>query len=84
MDCACRMFHAIGVDCHCIPPCVVLIAFTAWLTTRDEVTTLSSRHDVTHIVNLVTEFCESQGWQPPKDDKWFGRHFKNIKAYPKD
>lgn len=84
MDCDCRMFHAIGVDCNCIPPYVVLVAFMGWLSTRDEVTIISSRHSLGPIVDLIMEFCQSQGWPPPEDmGNWFDKHFKDIKTYPK-
>lgn len=42
-------------------PSEAVLGFAAWLTTRDEVTTMSARHDSGVIADLVKEFCSVQG-----------------------
>lgn len=42
-------------------PSEAVLGFAAWLTTRDEVTKMSARHDSGVIADLVKEFCSAQG-----------------------
>ena len=42
-------------------PSEAVLGFVAWLTTRDEVTKMSARHDSGVIADLVKEFCSVQG-----------------------
>ena len=42
-------------------PSEAVLGFAAWLTTRDEVTKMSARHDSGVIADLVKEFCSVQG-----------------------
>lgn len=71
-----------GWDCnHCgadweaeatgLNPSEAVYGFAAWLTTRDEVTTMSARHDSGVIADLVKEFCAVQGL-PPISHRWPG------------
>jgi len=43
--------------------------FAAWLTTRKEVTTMSTQHDSAPISELVKEFCEVNGL-PDVSEAW--------------
>jgi len=36
-----------------------IFGFCAWLTTRKKVTTMSSNHNAAPIVDLITQFCET-------------------------
>ena len=43
--------------------------FAAWLTCRKEVTIMSAAHDAAPVVELVSEFCDRNGF-PPVSDQW--------------
>lgn len=50
-------------------PSEVLYAFAAWLTTREERAGPFSRHnDSASALAIVNRFCESQGYEPPRED----------------
>ena len=44
-----------------------VFGFAGWLTTREEKTTLSCRHDAAPIANLVAEFCKNNNLNEPRD-----------------
>lgn len=54
-----------------------LYGFVSWLTSREEVTSLSSKHDCARIADLVAEFCKTNDLEEPKDD-WY-----KILVHPK-
>ena len=80
-DCGCKLYHAIGVECQCIPPSVVLIAFLGWLTCRKELSTFGSSLECGTAVEVLTKFCDSQGWTTDGIDvkEWIDK----LKPYPK-
>ena len=41
--------------------------FCGWLTTREEVVVMSSRHDAAMIAELVAEFCKENKLVDPRD-----------------
>jgi hypothetical protein len=85
-NCKHRLHHAIGEECECVPPYIVLTCFVAWLTTRKIPITLSRVNSASEAVELVGEFCKSQGWKTASNDftgDWFGKWFRTIKPYPK-
>ena len=45
-----------------------VVAFAAWLSCRDAVTTLSSRHDAAPAAELAQAFVDSQGLAPPREN----------------
>ena len=45
-----------------------IYAFCAWLTTRKQPVTMSSRHNCAVIPPLIKHFCETQGLDKPRDD----------------
>ena len=49
-----------------------LFGFAAWLTTREEVTTFSSKHDAAPAADLVGEFVKVNGLAEPQED-WTDR-----------
>ncbi len=49
-----------------------LYGFVGWLTTRDEVTQMSTQHDCAGIADLVGKFCEANGLPEPAGD-WHHR-----------
>ncbi len=56
-----------------ILPGEALFGFAAWLTTRDEPVTFSSRHDAGEAVRLIREFCWRYGIsEEVRDDRWPG------------
>jgi hypothetical protein len=60
-----------------------LYAFMAWLTTRkEEAGPFSEKHEAPEAIELITEFCKSQGWDDSGKD--WGNWIKNFKPYPKD
>lgn len=42
-----------------ITPTDALYGFSAWLTTRDEVITLSAKHDACTVIGLILEFIRA-------------------------
>lgn len=44
-----------------------LYGFVAWLTTRKEVTEMSSAHDCAGIADLVDTFCKANSLSEPAD-----------------
>lgn len=52
-----------------LSPSEALFGFGGWLTTRDEPVTMSSRHDAAIVAELISEFCEKQGFEDP-DESW--------------
>lgn len=48
-------------------PSEALWGFAGWITTRKEVVVASRKHDCSDIVRLVEEFCEAQGYEPPRE-----------------
>jgi hypothetical protein len=61
-------------------PSEVLYAFAGWLTSREERSGPFNRHnDAAQAATLVRRFCESQGYEAPRDD--FPTRFK---PYPAD
>lgn len=45
-----------------------LFGFVAWLTTREETTEMSSRHDCAGLPDLVVQFCETNNLEEPGGD----------------
>ena len=60
-----------GENVQSLNPSEAVCGFAAWLTTRDEVTTMSARHSSGPIADLVKEFCEVQGL-PAISKSWPG------------
>lgn len=52
--------------------------FCAWLTTRKEITTMSSKHDCSPICELIKIFCETNKLGEPED------HWVDNLTHPKD
>jgi len=50
-----------------------LYGFCAWLSTQDEETTMSSRHDSGHIAELIDRFIRCNNLNQPTDD-WTDRY----------
>ena len=50
-------------------PSEAVYGFASWLTTRSEVTTMSSKHDSSVIAQLVERFCKENNL-PPVSDQW--------------
>ena len=44
-----------------------LYGFCAWLTTREEITVMSSRHDSAPIATLVSQFCDKNKLVKPRE-----------------
>ena len=44
--------------------------FAAWLTTRDEPVTFGSSHDSAGPAELVKQYTEHNGMEPPRDGIW--------------
>ena len=44
-----------------------LYAFCGWLTTREEKTVMSSKHDAAPIAERIKEFCEANDLSDPED-----------------
>jgi len=79
-ECKCKLYHAIGERCECIPPAVVLIAFLGWLTARKTEVTFGSHHECSPAVDVLTKFCDSQGWTTENINvqEWIDK----LKSYP--
>ena len=60
-----------GENVQSLNPSEAVCGFAAWLTTRDEVTTMSARHSSGPIADLVKEFCAVQGL-PAISKSWPG------------
>lgn len=45
-----------------------VFGFAAWLTTRIEITMMSSRHDSAPIAELVSEFIDTNGLEDPREN----------------
>lgn len=45
-----------------------IYGFCGWLTTRKEITVMSSHHDAAPIVELIKIFCEVHNLEDPKDN----------------
>jgi len=41
--------------------------FCEWLTTREEKTTMSAKHDIAIIADLVSKFCADNNLEAPRD-----------------
>ncbi len=52
-----------------------IFGFCGWLTKREEVTTMSSRHDCAPIADLVKQFCDENQLSEPRDH--FNKHLKH-------
>ena len=48
-------------------PSEAICGFVGWITTRKEVVVVSRKHDCSDIVRLVEEFCDAQGYEPPRN-----------------
>jgi len=44
-----------------------LFGFCGWLTAREQKTVMSSKHDAAPIVELISQFCETNKLPEPKD-----------------
>lgn len=44
-----------------------IYGFCGWLTTRKEVTQMSSKHDCAIIADLIDEFCKANNLSEPSD-----------------
>ncbi len=55
----------------------ILYAFAGWLTSRDEVLTMSSHHDAAPAAEAVAAFARSQELPPVRDD-----FAQRAKPYP--
>ena len=51
-----------------LSPSEALYGFAAWLTTRDEAVTFSSKHDASVAADLVDEFCKVNNLSAPDPD----------------
>lgn len=45
-----------------------IYGFVAWLTTRDEITTMGADHDCTPLPPLIDEFCKAHDLADPRAD----------------
>lgn len=57
----------------------VLYGFCGWLTTREEPTIMSRRHDAAVVADRIKEFIDSQGLQMPRDN-----YVDDLAPYPKE
>lgn len=64
-------------DMSTLTPAEAVYAFAGWLTSRDASLTIGSTHDAAPVADLVTQFCNSQGFAPPRPE-WH----RDIKPYP--
>lgn len=55
-------------------PSEVLYAFAGWLTSRDEVTVMSARHNAAPAADAVVEFCRRHGLKEPREGWHKGHH----------
>ena len=42
--------------------------FCAWLTTRDDITKMSAKHDCGIIAELINKFCVENNLDPPREN----------------
>lgn len=53
---------------NCLTGSEAVYGFCAWLTTKEEKTTMSSKHDAAVICDLIKEFCEENKLPDPRDN----------------
>ena len=51
-----------------LTPAEAIYAFCGWLTTRKIATQMSSSNNCSPVVERIKEFCEVQGFVPPRED----------------
>lgn len=62
-----------------VSPSEALYGFAGWLTTRDQAVTFGATHDSATAADLVKAYCESQGFEAPRDD-----FHHNLRPGPRD
>lgn len=71
------LIRAQALDEAAVTPSEALYAFAGWLTSRQEVITMSEVHDAAPAADAVRDFCASQCWADPRPN-----YIENIKPYP--